>query len=293
MTENYFETTSIQETVQHIDTRLGSRLERIELAEAIIGLFYTGARLSTGHAGVAFTPRTDIPEAVCCPRTAARMPDSGKLRGKKIREFLPYAWDSNVLKSALGIAIVNALSHYLGDELGLDGYGIIPDRDAIDEVDFTQAKAITLVGAFVPFIRQLKALGKDFVVLEKEPRALKADELKYFRPQADSKEVLAQSNVVILTGATIVNHTIDELLSFIPPTAQIVVAGPTASMIPTAFFRRGVNFLGGIRVFDPDKAMRILAEGGSGYHLFKEAAQKILLTPSKNLRRPAKPLQLN
>ena len=280
MNQNYSETSSIQETIQDIETRLGARLDRIELAEAIIGLFYTGTRLSTGHAGVAFTPRTDIPEAVCCPRSAARMPDSGKLRGKKIRELLPYSWDSNVLKSSLGIAIANALSQYIWDEMGLDGYNIIPDKDAIEAIDFTRAKAITMVGAFVPFIRQLKALEKDFVVLEKEPRALKGDELRYFRPASERSQVLARSDVVILTGATIVNHTIDEILSFIPSSAQVVLAGPTASMVPTAFFRRGVNFLGGIRIIEAEKAMRILAEGGSGYHLFREAAQKILLIPS-------------
>ena len=276
MNQNYTDPSAIQD----IETRLGARLDRIELAEAIIGLFYTGTRLSTGHAGVAFTPRTDIPEAVCCPRSAARMPDSGKLRGKKIRELLPYSWDSNVLKSSLGIAIANALSQYIWDEMGLDGYNIIPDKDAIEEIDFTQAKAITMVGAFAPFIRQLKALEKNFVVLEKEPRALKGDELRYFRPASERSQVLARSDVVILTGATIVNHTIDEILSFIPSSAQVVLAGPTASMVPTAFFRRGVNFLGGIRIIEAEKAMRILAEGGSGYHLFREAAQKILLIPS-------------
>jgi len=280
MNQNYTDPSAIQETIQDIETRLGARLDRIELAEAIIGLFYTGTRLSTGHAGVAFTPRTDIPEAVCCPRSAARMPDSGKLRGKKIRELLPYSWDSNVLKSSLGIAIANALSQYIWDEMGLDGYNIIPDKDAIEAIDFTRAKAITMVGAFVPFIRQLKALEKDFVVLEKEPRALKGDELRYFRPASERSQVLARSDVVILTGATIVNHTIDEILSFIPSSAQVVLAGPTASMVPTAFFRRGVNFLGGIRIIEAEKAMRILAEGGSGYHLFREAAQKILLIPS-------------
>jgi len=280
MNENYSETSSIQETIQDIDNRLGSRLDSIGLAEAIIGLFYIGARLSTGHAGVAFTPRTDIPEAVCCPRSAARVPDAGNLRNKKIRELLPYSWDSNVLKSSLGIAIANALSQYIWDEMGLDGYNIIPDKDAIEEIDFTQAKAITMVGAFAPFIRQLKALEKNFVVLEKEPRALKGDELRYFRPASERSQVLARSDVVILTGATIVNHTIDEILSFIPSSAQVVLAGPTASMVPTAFFRRGVNFLGGIRIIEAEKAMRILAEGGSGYHLFREAAQKILLIPS-------------
>ena len=160
MNDNSTHTVSVQDTVQDIETRLGSRLDGIELAEVIVGLFCAGARLSTGRAGVAFTPRADIAEAVCCARSAARMPESGELQDKKIRDFLPYSDDNKVLKSALGIAVINALSHCVWDERGLDGYDIVPEKDAIEEIEFVHAKAITLVGAFVRFILQLKALGK-------------------------------------------------------------------------------------------------------------------------------------
>ncbi len=38
-----------------------------------IGVFYTAARLASGHVGVAFTPR-DLNNTVCCPRSAAAAP---------------------------------------------------------------------------------------------------------------------------------------------------------------------------------------------------------------------------
>jgi uncharacterized protein (DUF4213/DUF364 family) len=238
-------TYSLQETAQYIRNKLGSHLATIELSQVVVGLFYTGVRLSTGHAGVAFTPRNDIPEAVCCPRSAARMPESGRLCGKKVAEVLPFAWDSNILKAAIGVATVNALSHYLWDKLGLEGYNLVPDKDALEEIDFTQSQSITLVGAFIPFIRQLKVMNKDFIVLEKDPQTLKGDEQRYFRPQSEAEQLLAKSDTVILTGATMVNHTIDYLLSLIPANAQVIIAGPTASMVPKAFFQRGGKLFGG------------------------------------------------
>ena len=51
----------------------------------------------------------------------------------------------------------------------------------------------------------------------------------------------------------------------------------TASMIPDAFFRRAVRFVGGVRVTDPDALLDTLAEGGSGYHYFGRSAEKVLL----------------
>ena len=50
------------------------------------------------------------------------------------------------------------------------------------------------------------------------------------------------------------------------PGAQIVVVGPTVSMLPDAFFSRGITSLGGITVTKPDELLDILSEAGSGYH---------------------------
>jgi len=272
----------IKETIAYLEDRIGQRLDTIELAEIVVGLFYTGVRLNTNHCGVAFTPRRDIPEAVCCPRSAGRMPEAGNLRGRKVVEILPYASSSNVLKSAIGVATVNALSQYLWQEQGAEDYQILSNRDALEAIELSVVSKIVLVGAFVPFIRQLKTWNRDFIVLERDPQALKGEELKYFRPQTEAREVLSHSEVVIITGAAIVNQTIDQLLSWISPGAQVIVAGPTASMVPLAFFKRGVDCLGGIRIDHPARAMRILSEGGSGYHLFQGVAQKILLVPAKD-----------
>jgi len=59
--------------------------------------------------------------------------------------------------------------------------------------------------------------------------------------------------------------------------ATVIVVGSTASMLPHALFRRGVDAMGGIRLTDPDSLFNILAEGGSGYHFFGKSAEKILM----------------
>ena len=81
--------------------------------EIRIGVFYTGVVLSSGHAGMSYTPVQEIPEAVCCPRSHAKMPAAGELLNKEITELMDYALDDNALKAAVGMATLNALSAVL------------------------------------------------------------------------------------------------------------------------------------------------------------------------------------
>ena len=70
---------------------------------------------------------------------------------------------------------------------------------------------------------------------------------------------------------------IDELLKEAKPDSRIGIIGPTASMVPDIYFREGVDVMAGVRITDCDLMLRILAEGGSGYHLSKACAQKVVL----------------
>ena len=92
---------------------------------------------------------------------------------------------------------------------------------------------------------------------------------------------LGRSNVVIITGTAIVNHSIDHILSFITEEKRTAIIGPTASMIPDAFFKRGVGVIAGVRILNPDLMINILKQGGSAYHLLKECSEKIAFVKDK------------
>jgi uncharacterized protein (DUF4213/DUF364 family) len=49
----------------------------------------------------------------------------------------------------------------------------------------------------------------------------------------------------------------------------------TASMLPDAFFERGIHVMAGIRIVDPDGMIKILKQAGSGYHLLHHCSEKI------------------
>jgi hypothetical protein len=47
--------------------------------------------------------------------------------------------------------------------------------------------------------------------------------------------------------------------------------------MPDALLRRGVDLLGTVRIGDPDGFLDMLAEGGSGYHVFGRSAERVVL----------------
>jgi uncharacterized protein (DUF4213/DUF364 family) len=83
--------------------------------------------------------------------------------------------------------------------------------------------------------------------------------------------------VLVVTGVTLVNHTLEEILKTARQDAEIAVIGPTASMLPDALFARGVRVVGGVWVKKPDELLDVLAAGGSGYHFFDNLAPRIVI----------------
>ena len=61
---------------------------------------------------------------------------------------------------------------------------------------------VVVVGAFVPFLKELKRRGQAFLVLEQDSATLKADELPFFRPAERAAEFLPDADVVLITGST-------------------------------------------------------------------------------------------
>jgi uncharacterized protein (DUF4213/DUF364 family) len=117
--------------------------------------------------------------------------------------------------------------------------------------------------------------GNPFFVIEKNPQTLRPDEMKYFKTESEMNDAIEKSGVAILTGTSIVNHTIDQILSALRKGIRAAIIGPTASMLPDAFFRRGVHVMAGIQIQKPEEMARILKQGGSGYHLMRDCGEKI------------------
>jgi uncharacterized protein (DUF4213/DUF364 family) len=267
----------LNETMQQVRETLGESIESLTVERVVIGLFFTGVKLSDGTGGLCFTPIKAIPEAVCCPSSAKVMPTSGRLKGRPALSFIEEITSGSPLKKAMGIAVLNALSMKCWKLKQPDHYTIKSRMDAMDAVSVLDSDYVVVVGALVPALRQLKRRGKPFGILELDKSTLKEDELPYHVAPERAAEAVSRADLLIVTGTTLINDTLEGLLRERKPGARVVVMGPTASGLPEAFFRRGVTVIGGVLVNDPDKVLDLIAEGGSGYHFFEKGAERIVI----------------
>ncbi len=241
-----------------------------------VGVFYTAAEISTGDVGMAFTPRA-LSDTVCCPKTAAAAPPAGHLVGVKAWEMAEHALSPSVLRRAVGVATLNALSAAAINRYGLPEGTLCEDLDALDAAGVAPDDKVGMVGAFIPFIKSLKSQVANLRVIDKHRDALKPEEQHLWVPPERADEALANASVVILSGSTLVEGGLDELLSCAKAARIRVIAGPTTPLWSRPFFKRGIGVLGGIMASNGRDLLAIAGQGGSGY-FFEKAARKICVT---------------
>jgi uncharacterized protein len=267
----------LHETLGTIREILGSELDAITVERAVVGLFFTGVELSNRIAGACATPIKTIPEAVCCPSSAMAMPFPGKLRGRPALDLAREALGDNGIRRAVGIAAMNALADTCWRRRPHPEAELRVGVDAFDAAEIGPADKVVVVGAFVPFLRALKQRRQPFIVLERNPATLTADELPFFRPAEEARTVIPEADVVLITGSALVNDTLEDLLALRKPGARVTVVGPTVGMLPDAFLQRGADILGSVRITEPDAFLDVLAEGGGAPDFLGRSAQKVVL----------------
>ena len=270
-------TTLLAETIDRIATCLGPDRDRLAVERVVVGLFFTGVKLNDGSTGACATPLRELREAVCCPSSAMAMPFPGKLRGRPAADLLRLTAEPDGIRRAVGIATMNALAAACWQRRPHPEATLRAGVDAYDAAAIRPGEHVVVVGAFVPFLKALKAAGQSYTVLENDPATLKPDELPHYRPAADAPAVVPGADVLLITGTTLLNDTLEALLRAARPDARVVVVGPTVGLLPDVLLARGADILGGIRVTAPDAFLDTLAEGGSGYHFFGRSAEKVVL----------------
>lgn len=269
--------TLLQELHAETLQRLGTDADSLELERAVLGIFFTGVKLSGGPAGLCATPVKSVPEAVCCPSSAKAMPVPGRIRGRKALEVLDDLYRPQDLRRALAIATLNALVELLWLRDGPPAGAEVSTGDAFDALTLGPQERVALVGAFPPYMRALRKRHQPFNVLELDPSTLKPDELPYYEPAERAPQVIPRADVLITTGTTLVNGSLDALLRLLRPGAQAAVIGPTATLLARPYAERGVTVVGGTRVLAGDELLELLAEGGSGYHFFGKTVERVTL----------------
>lgn len=270
----------LNETIDRVTDILGDALAGVTVERAVVGLFFTGVKLSAGPglvaAGTCATPRDAVPGDICCPIATERVAFR-RLAGRPAGDLMREALSPNGLARAVGIATLNALADLCWRRRPSPAVALLPGADAFAASVIAPGERVVLVGAFIPFLKELKRRQLPYLVLERSPAMLKPEELPFYRPAEEAPSVVREADVLLVTGSTLLTDTLEELLSLARPQTRVTIVGPTVGMLPDAFLARGADILGSVRIAEPDAFLDLIAEGAAAPHFLGGLAEKIVL----------------
>jgi len=205
----------------------------------VIGLHWT-AVCSSG-CGLASTMVGDGPHG------GSRVRDVGSLHRKSAQELAGWVRSDNLLEASIGMAALNSL-------LEIDEIQAIEANAAEILARDGKGKNIAVIGHF-PFVDRLRTLARNLWVIEKRP--VEGD-----LPEHAAGDYLPQADVIVITGTTLINHTLEPLLALCPSTSMVMILGPSTPLSPL-LFDYGVGMISGAKVVDETAVIQTIQQGAS------------------------------
>lgn len=152
-------------------------------------------------------------------------------------------------EASVGLATINAL-------LQIEK-STVSNTDAADWLtEICTERHVAIFGRF-PFIdEKVRPFASRVSVFELNPT-----EGEY--GAADMSQILPQADVIAITGSTIINHTLDDILLHISSDSTVALLGPSTTL-STRLFEYGIDALFGVQVVDIQKAIDSV-QAGSGF----------------------------
>lgn len=183
------------------------------------------------------------------------------LTDKTASELAQLCFSDDVGAASLGLAAINSLIPVdLSRCMGANGGDILAEKGT--------GKNVTIVGHF-PFVDDLKKVAKNLWVIEKWQKP--GD-----YPEEDSVRYLPQSDVIAISGTTLINHTLEGLLSLCPKSSFTMLLGPTTPLTPV-LFDCGIDMISGTVVIDPQLALTCIKQGSNFRQIKRSGAIKLLV----------------
>jgi uncharacterized protein len=177
--------------------------------------------------------------------------DMGNLTMKTSLELAEYTKSWNLTEACIGVAAINSMVSPPKKVLDINADKFVLEKG--------KDKNVVMVGAF-PFMDALKAVAKEMIVLELDPYQLNAKE--GILPDSAAEYVIPGCDLLIITGSTLVNKSMERLLALARNSkAYTVILGPSTVM-SEIFFDYGADMVAGAEVIVPEAIIRKISQSG-------------------------------
>jgi len=202
------------------------------IRDAVVGLSLMGVELDNGNIGISYVLREQLP-AGC-----SVFPYAQNLMGKaalEIADWLLTGQDD--LQRGLGMAVITAAS--AGQNLH-----DVDHSDLSFGIQVLPTDTVGMIGYIHPIAREFRMKAKEVIIFDKGLSEREPNSTEVFLVQ-DQPKILPNCDIVILSGTTTVNNTIDELLPMCSNAREIIMVGASTPMFPDAFKDTKITILAG------------------------------------------------
>ena len=229
---------------------------RAEVTDLTIGLGYTAVVVDGGDLGLSYTW---FETKTCCSPTG-RLAD---VEGEPASVLLELLLSDDGIERSVGVATVNALTHARAAACADDP----PPGAVVRDLGAGKGSRVAMVGYFPPLARALEERGVELEVIDSS-RGM-GDQERF------EHRLRTWAEIVVLTGTTVLNGSVDALLAATGPQARAIVLGPTTPLVPEAFKGTAVVALAGMVASDVERVQRLVRRG-AGTPEIQRSARKVV-----------------
>jgi uncharacterized protein (DUF4213/DUF364 family) len=191
--------------------------------------------------------------------------EAGALHEKSVRQLARYSLSESISEASIGLAAINSsIDIQMSKCIELNAADILEEKG--------KNKNISVIG-FFPFVDRLSSVAKNVWVIERR-RALGC------YPEEEADKFLPQSEIVAISATTLINHTLEKILSLSPPASLKMVIGASTPLSPI-LFEYGIDILCGSLVIDTNGVLNLIGEGAS-FRQMKQAGIKLVTMAKDN-----------
>lgn len=192
-----------------------------------------GIQLDDKDVGLSYTLRENLPSG-CSVFGFAQ-----EIIGKNAYEIALLAKDGkDDVQRGVGIAVLTAGSRQLN----------LPDeakKTPLFGMQLNNDDIVGMIGYIPPIVRRISESVKEVIVFDQGVVLSGSETAVKINPTQLQFKVLPKCAVVIITGTTMVNGTIEELLPLCRNAREIVLVGTSTPMYPEAYLNTGITSLAG------------------------------------------------
>lgn len=204
-----------------------------KIKDAVIGLSLIGIELDNGDIGLAYMLREHLPPG-CSVFGFAQ-----DIIGADAYEIAQLAKSGDDdAKRGVGMAVLTAGSR----QLELVDSGL---KDNNFGLKVNAEDVVGMIGFIPPIASNFSKQVKELIIFDEGISRCENGKNELIQPIEKQKELLPNCDIVIISGTSFINHTIDSLLQLCSGAREIILIGASTPMYPKAFINTNISVLAG------------------------------------------------